>query len=103
MVRGGVMSLWTGLEASLYRSVPGVAFYMTSVTLLRSMLPAHRFLNSGHASLLANDPLPFRRKDAIVVFACGFSARVLSVVALAPFSVVKTRVEVLYSHFDSND
>ena len=41
---GGVLSLWTGLEASLYRSVPGVALYFTSITIIRNILTSHGYV-----------------------------------------------------------
>ncbi|EFX71442.1 hypothetical protein DAPPUDRAFT_327070 [Daphnia pulex] len=73
----GPKTLWSGLIPSLWRCVPGVAIYFTSLEVMQSVL-----LEGGNQPL---DPW-----HALVVAA---SARCVAGVLLMPFTVIKTRFE----------
>ncbi|EDO45549.1 predicted protein [Nematostella vectensis] len=68
-----VAGLWRGLTPSIYRCVPGVAMYFTSL--------------HGLSSFVSEDPSPLQ---SIVL---GATARTIAGVCMMPVTVVKTRYE----------
>nr|CDS26575.1 solute carrier family 25 8 [Hymenolepis microstoma] len=72
-------AFWAGTIPSLWRSVPGVCAYFTTVNLLQP------YLSSGSSSALNS-------------FALGFTSRCIVGTALLPFTVVKAQAEAGLSH-----
>jgi len=66
--------LWSGLRPSLYRTVPGVGLYFTTLNVMKTKL------GDGNPTLLQN-------------MAFGFTARACVGTALLPIAVIKTRYE----------
>jgi len=73
----GVLSLWSGLVPSLWRCVPGVALYFTSLEAIKSLIISQENQNLGPMQALL----------------LGASARSISGTLLMPFTVIKTRFE----------
>jgi len=73
----GLLSLWSGLAPSLWRCVPGVALYFTSLEAMKSLV-----ISQNNQSL-----------GPIQALLLGASARSISGTLLMPFTVIKTRFE----------
>jgi solute carrier family 25 protein 38 len=78
----GVPGLWTGLRASLCRTVPGVGLYFASMHWMRN-------------SVCEGKPSPLQS------FLIGGTARTVAGAIMIPFTVVKTRVESGTFHYRS--
>lgn len=78
----GLTSLWSGLSPSLCRCVPGVALYFTTLEAMKSTY----FNYNQHLG-----PLP--------ALGMGATARSFTSSILMPFTIIKTRFEVLYYSF----
>eukprot|EP00049_Salpingoeca_infusionum_P004889 m.85077 g.85077 ORF g.85077 m.85077 type:complete len:305 (+) comp12773_c0_seq4:116-1030(+) len=82
----GVLGLWTGLSASLYRTVPGVGLYFGILHTLQATTKSDRWLSHPGFESMAITP-------AFTHFFQGATARGLAATVLLPFTVVKARIE----------
>lgn len=90
----GWKGLWRGTAASLYRNVPGVAMYMSSLTQLRTFMakaPYFATLQTKQRKNGSHSVLPTLTSTGNMV--AGAIARVGIGFILNPFSVLKARFE----------
>ena len=79
----GIKVFWYGLTPSIFRSVPVVGIYFTSIELFRNLN-----LNNNH-----------QRYDLIKSFLIGATSRTIADVSMFPLSLVKTHYESdMYKH-----
>jgi len=92
----GIKGLWRGTSPSLFRNVPGVALYMTSLTQMRTFLArspyfAHTRRQSNAGSGENISVLPSLTSQGNLL--AGATTRVAVGFLLNPFSVIKARFE----------
>ncbi|KAH7098888.1 mitochondrial carrier [Auriculariales sp. MPI-PUGE-AT-0066] len=85
----GPLSLWRGTTPTLWRNVPGIAFYFTSLSRLRPALANVPILRTNGRLSSIGDAL------------AGATARTAVGFALNPFSVLKARMESRLYSYDS--
>lgn len=93
----GWKGLWRGTSASLYRGVPGVAMYMSSLTQLRSFMARSPYFALVQNQKTSNNGTGSRSVLPTLTstgnLAAGATARVGIGFILNPFSVLKARFE----------
>jgi len=91
----GIVGLWRGTVPSLFRNVPGVALYMTSLTHIRAQMSSSPLFvanpSSSGSSNSSGSVLPKLAGHGNVI--AGAITRVSVGFMLNPFSVLKTRYE----------
>ncbi|KAI6033866.1 solute carrier family 25 member 38 [Pisolithus microcarpus] len=96
----GIKGLWRGTTATLMRTVPGVALYMTSLTHLRAVMaksPYFTVQEMRETKEGIKTVLPKVSNNGNLI--AGATARVAIGLLLSPFLVVKARFESeLYSY-----
>lgn len=92
----GIKGLWRGTSPSLFRNVPGVALYMTSLTQMRTFLARFPYFaqirrqsNAGSGENVSVLPSLTSQGNLIA----GATTRVAVGFLLNPFSVLKARFE----------
>jgi solute carrier family 25 protein 38 len=96
LATNGWRGLWRGTEASLIRNVPGVAFYMTGLTQLRTWMatsPYFALVHKRSTSENANTSV-LPKLTGVGNLLSGATTRVGIGLLLNPFSVLKARYEV---------
>ncbi|PAV20572.1 mitochondrial carrier [Pyrrhoderma noxium] len=96
--KDGVVGLWRGTVPSLFRNVPGVALYMTSLTRIRMMMAQSAFFVERNTGVYAagtasgtGSVLPKLSSQGNLL--AGAVTRVAVGFILNPFSVIKARFE----------
>ncbi|TFK28469.1 mitochondrial carrier [Coprinopsis marcescibilis] len=95
----GWRGLWGGTAPSLVRNVPGVAFYMTGVTQLRSLMARSPYFSVFRTTkrTTSGSVLPTLTSQGNLV--AGAVTRVAVGFVLNPFSVLKARFESNLHHY----
>ncbi|KLO17469.1 solute carrier family 25 member 38 [Schizopora paradoxa] len=90
--KDGIIGLWRGTVPSLFRNVPGVALYMTSLTHIRAHMSSYTlFVANQPSSSNSGSTLPKLASHGNIL--AGAVTRVSVGFILNPFSVLKARYE----------